>query len=595
MKNAGSFPGRRRSPRARERGHGSSRESRKRLPAGDGALQTTQGKSQTPAPDLSFEGVNNLCGCYPPDTNGDVGANHYMQWVNTSYAVYDKNTGAQIQAPRTGNTLFTGVPVCSTTNSGDPVTIYDQFAHRWVASQFGPTGNPPYYQCVAVSTTDDATGTWCAYGFNVHNTKFNDYPKIGVWPSQHAYMMTANQFVLGAAFGGVGVWAFERDQMLQCHTARFVYQDMEALQPYLSTTLPADADGNTPPPANAPAPLVSINQDGSGLPQDQIQIWNATVDWGDSVDHGRAQHGRPGGALRREPLRLQQLHSAAGTSVKLQTLSDRIMYRAQYRNFGTWPTIVTSHSVDVGSDRAGVRWYNIQNTGSGWSMRDQGTYAPSDGLNRWMPSAAMDKSGDIAVGYSVANSTTFPGIRYAGRLATDPPGTLGTEQTIIDGSGSQTGPVGRWGDYSNMAIDPTDDCTFFYTQEYIQTTGADQLADEGRQVHVPVLRPTAWPAAASAPTSPPPPPPPPPAVTTQHRDRQPRSSRAPRTSVSTATIAGATSRSRSRSPSTARASLRPMSTRTESSTSAARISGGRMDACRLRTRARRSCSTGMTC
>ncbi len=198
------------------------------LPEGDGALQTTPGKTQTPPPSLTFDGINNMCGCYPPDTNGDVGGTQYMQWVNLHFAIYDKNTGAQLQAPRPGNQLFTGVPVCSTTNCGDPVTIYDQFAHRFVASQFGPTGAPPYYQCVAVSTSDDATGTWCAYGFNVHNTKFNDYPKMGVWPSQHAYMMTANQFP-PSGFGGVGVWALERDQMIAdgCPAARMVYQDMD--------------------------------------------------------------------------------------------------------------------------------------------------------------------------------------------------------------------------------------------------------------------------------------------------------------------------------------------------------------------------------
>ena len=475
----------------------------KSLPAGDGALQTTQGKSQTPAPDLSFEGVTNLCGCYPPDTNGDVGGTQYMEWVNTSYAVYDKNTGAQIQAPRTGNTLFAGVPVCSTTNSGDPVTIYDQFAHRWVASQFGPTGNPPYYQCVAVSTTDDATGTWCAYGFNVHNTKFNDYPKMGVWPSQHAYMMTANQF--GAdGFGGVGVWALERDQMIAngCPAARFIYQDMDSIDPYLSPLMPADADGDTPPPASAPAPLVSINQDGSGLPQDQLQIWNATVDWSGTPSMTVAHESDVQAAPFDENLcDFGNCIPQPGTSVKLQTLSDRIMFRAQYRNFGTWQTIVTSHSVDVGSDRAGARWYHLEKQGSGaWGMRDQGTYAPADGLNRWMPSAAMDKSGDIAVGYSTSNGTApnYPSIKYATRLATDPPGELGTEQTIMTGGGSQTGTIGRWGDYSSMSVDPTNDCTFYYAQEYIQTTGATTWRTRIGKFTIPECGPPPTAAATSA-------------------------------------------------------------------------------------------------
>ena len=340
------------------------------LPEGDGALQTKPGKTTTPPPSLSFEGINNLCGCYPPDTNGDVGGTQYMEWVNTHFAIYDKNTGAQLQAPRPGNQLFTGLPVCGSVNSGDPVTIYDSYAGRFVASQFGPTGSPPYYQCVAVSTSDDATGTWCAYEFNVHNTKFNDYPKMGVWPAQHAYMMTANQFP-ASGFGGVGVWALERDQMIAngCPSARFVYQDMDPIEPYLSTMIPADADGATAPPADAPAPLVSINQDGSGLQNDAIQIWNATVDWTGTPSMTVTHDTDVQAAAFDENLcDFGACIPQPGTCVTLQTLSDRIMFRAQYRNFGNWQTIVTSHSVDVGNDRAG-------RAGTTWRSRAPATGA----------------------------------------------------------------------------------------------------------------------------------------------------------------------------------------------------------------------------
>ena len=348
--------------------------------------------------------MNNGCGCYPPDTNGAAGQNHYVQVVNAQFAAWTK-TGTQVVPPTTINTLFPGTPHCGSLNRGDPVVVYDQFAQRFVISQFafnGSGGTPPYWECTAVSATSDPTGIWCGYEFEVSPTKFNDYPKIGVWPSQNAFTMTANQFLLGASYAGVGIWAFERDAMLNCQTARFVYQDMEAIDPYMPATLPADADGDTPPPAGAPAPFVSINQDGSGLPQDQIQITNATVDWSGTpsitITHDTDIQAAPYdenlcdfGACIPQP----------GTTVKLQTLSDRGMWRAQYRNFGGWQTLVTSHSVDVGSDRAGARWYSIEKIGTGaWHMHDQGTFAPADGLNRWMPSAAMDKSGDIAVGYS---------------------------------------------------------------------------------------------------------------------------------------------------------------------------------------------------
>src|SRR4029079_150585 len=251
------------------------------LPEGDGALQTKSSGTRTPAPDQNFEGINNMCSCYPPDTNGAAGATQYVQVVNAHFAVLTK-TGTQVVPPTTINTLFPGTPHCATLNRGDPAVVYDQFTQRWVITQFAFSGGgnvPPYWECTAVATTSDAAGSWCGYEFQVHAQKFNDYPKIGVWPSQNAYTMTANQFLLGASYAGVGIWAFERDQMLNCQTARFVYQDMEAIDPYLPATLPADADGALAPPAGAPAPFVSINQDGSGLPQDQIQITTATVDW----------------------------------------------------------------------------------------------------------------------------------------------------------------------------------------------------------------------------------------------------------------------------------------------------------------------------
>ncbi len=452
--------------------------------SGDGALQTSKGSSTMPSTALNFDGVGsqgNPCNCFPADANGDVGPSHYMQWVNDSYAIWNK-AGTQVVPPTAGNALFTSRTVCGISNDGDPVVLYDQFSKRWVAGQFALPNDPlgPFYQCIAVSTSSDPTGTWCSYEFLVHATKMNDYPKLGVWPAQNAYMMTVNQFDAVNGFAGVGVLAFERSQMIAdgCQVARMVYQDMESIDPYLPPLLPADADGDTPPPAAAPAPLVGMNFDGSGLPQDQLQIWNAKVDWSGApsmivthdVDLQAAAYDtnlcdNNGQSCIEQP----------GTTARLQTLTDRIMHRAQYRNFGGWETIVTSHSVDAGGDRAAPRWYHLERIGIGsgsWTIRDQGTFAPTDTLNRWMPSAAMDRSGDIAVGYSVADSTTYPGVRYAGRLASDPPGGLAQgEATLVAGSGSQTDPRGRWGDYSNMAVDPLDDCTFWYTQEYVKSTG----------------------------------------------------------------------------------------------------------------------------
>ena len=247
-----------------------------------------------------------------------------------------------------------------------------------------------------------------------------------------------------------------------------------------------------------------------------------------------------------------------GTTVKLQTLSDRGMWRAQYRNFGGWQTLVTSHSVDVGNDRAGARWYSIEKIGSGdWHMHDQGTFAPADGLNRWMPSAAMDKSGDIAVGYSTSNGTApnYPSISYAARLATDPPGTARhraaahCRHRLADGHreplGRLLGHVRRPGRRLHLLVH----------DRVHPDDGRDAVAHAHRLVQVPVVRaapgaaaasaaaPAAAPAAASA-TS---------ARARTRRARAPgRSFRAPPTSASTATTAGATWSSRSPSTSTTR-------------------------------------------
>ena len=382
----------------------------------DTVVQRSAPGPRVPAPLLTFEGINNINGVLPPDTNGDVGPDHYMQWVNLSFAMYDKTNGDLVAGPFPGNTLFTGLAHCGSQNAGDPVVLYDQFAGRWLGSQF--TGDN--YMCIAISSTSDPTGSWCAYEFLPNPAEFPDYPKFGVWPSQNAYMMTATQF--SNTFDGFALVGYERDRMLACQTARMVYQNMYDIDPNLPFIMPADADGDTPPPDGAPAPIVVLNFDGTGLPEDQLQVWNATIDWNApsiSVVHDTDLQAAPFDSNLCDYER--NCIPQPGTTRKLDTLSNRLMHRVQYRNFGGWETMVTSQSVDTGNDHAGVRWYHLENIGgAGWGIRDQGTYAP-DAVNRWMPSAAMDKSGDIAVGYSASDGTSvFPSVRYSGRLASDP-------------------------------------------------------------------------------------------------------------------------------------------------------------------------------
>jgi hypothetical protein len=161
------------------------------------------------------------------------------------------------------------------------------------------------------------------------------------------------------------------------------------------------------------------------------------------------------------------------TTVRIDALAGRlVLFRAQYRNFGTHESIVFNHTVDAGGQQAGVRWYEIRDPGNNPLIYQQSTYAPDDGIHRWMASAAMDRSGNFAIGYSVASSTFYPSIYYSGRLATDPLGELSQGEALLQlGSGSQTSSGNRWGDYSMLGVDPVDDCTFWYTSEYVQFTG----------------------------------------------------------------------------------------------------------------------------
>ncbi len=442
-------------------------------PTGEADPVVQSGPVGTSAPGTlqNFEGINNVDSVLPPDTNGDVGPNHYVQTVNLSFAIWNKS-GTLLYGPADINTLWSGFGgVCQTTNDGDPIVLYDHLADRWLISQFALPNFPfgPFYQCIAISKTGDPTGQYHRYQFLYSNSKMNDYPKFGVWPD--GYYMAVNQFNQGTlSWGGQGTVAFERSKMLNGQSAKMVKFDLNSTDPNLGGMLPADLDGAAPP-SGAANPFVLFDDDAWGYSPDRLQVWEFKVNWS-----------RP---KRSTFQRAALLNTAAfdsnlcgyarncipqpgGTNV--DAISDRLMYRLQYRNFGTHQSMVTNHTVDVGSDHAGIRWYELRKTTGSWSIYQQGTYAP-DGDHRWMGSIAMDSVGNMALGYSVSSGTTFPSIRYTGRLANDPLGQMTQgEGMLIAGFGYQTHSSGRWGDYSMMAVDPTND-NFWFTTEYYQTTG----------------------------------------------------------------------------------------------------------------------------
>jgi uncharacterized membrane protein len=429
----------------------------------DMALQHTAALAptlQAPTAGLGFEGLGNASlgftvNSAPPDTNGAVGATQYVQWVNSSFAVFNKSTGALIAGPTAGNSLFASLGGgCAANNDGDPIAQYDKLANRWVLTQFSVT-TTPFLQCVAVSTTSDATGTYNVYSFQYPN--FDDYPKMSVWPD--AYYITFNMFN-GNTFVGADACAYDRNAMLNGQPATQVcFQQGSSV----GGLLPSDLDGTTAPPAGSPNFLVFFGTNNLNLFKFHVDFatpGNSTFT-GPTVIPVTAFSPLCGGGT---------CVPQAGDPQQLDSLADRLMYRLAYRNFGTHESLVVNHSVVAGAG-GGVRWYEIQNPNGTPTVAQQSTFAPDSNF-RWMGSVAMDKAGDMAMGYSVSGTGINPSIAFTGRLATDPASTMQTETTIISGSGAQNGGLTRWGDYSAITVDPVDDCTFWYTDEYIKTTGS---------------------------------------------------------------------------------------------------------------------------
>ena len=401
----------------------------------------------------------------PPDSSGAVGATQYVQIVNQSLAVFDKSTKTATYGPVASQTLWSGFGgPCQTDNDGDATAVYDRISGRWVISQFAVTA-APYYQCVAVSATSDATGAYYRYAFS-YGSVFPDYPKLGVWPD--AYYTTFNMFN-GNTFAGAKLCAYDRAMML---TGAAATQQCFQLSTSFGGVLPSDQDGATAPPAGSPNYMMNFGSN-------SLNLWKFHVDWATPANSSLS-------ARQTIPVATFSTACGGGTCVtqsgvtqKLDSLGDRLMYRLASRNFtgtGAHESLVVNHSVKVGTTNknpyTGVRWYEIRSPGTTPVVFQQSTYAPDTNF-RWMGSIAMDKLGDIALGYSVSSSALRPAIRYTGRLSADALNTLQAETSIIEGTGSQSGSnLARWGDYSEMTIDPVDDCTFWYTTEYLKNTGA---------------------------------------------------------------------------------------------------------------------------
>jgi hypothetical protein len=424
----------------------------------DPIRQSFFGQTLTDTTIQNYEGVG-PSGYLPPDTDGDVGPNNYFQVVNVRFAVYDKN-GNKLIGPLNNSSLFTGLP--HNHNDGDAVVLYDQDADRWLFSQFSLPNYPngPSYQMVAISQTGDPTGSWYRYQFTF-TYDLPDYPKISVW--KDAYYMSIRG-ITGSNLS-CQIVAMDRASMIAgSPTASMVMLPIPA-----EGNLPADCDSDFPPDGT-PCPVCYLTNGSSAA----IHLYEFHVDWVNTSNSTLtlattipiSPFSSWGWSFNTVPQK--------GTNVLVDAFSRKfIMFRMPFRKFSDHWSMLLNTTVKLDAPvHAGIRWMEVRNSGSGWNLYQESTYAP-DSNWRWMGSIAMDTTGNITLGFSISSSNMYPSIRYTGRMHSDSLGVMTiAERGIINGGGCQTHSSGRWGDYSAMTADPTVFGKFWYTQEYYETTSS---------------------------------------------------------------------------------------------------------------------------
>src|SRR5438552_15412229 len=485
-----------------------------------------------PGPLLTFEGLGNTCGCQPSDSEGDVGPNHYIEAINESIKIFDKS-GNTLSGPTSYNSFFsglTGTP-CANANDGDPYVIYDTAADRWLISDFAFTSFPgsSFWQCIGVSqTSDPVSGGWFLYALQVdpaHPTYLGDYPKFALWnsggsPAQNAYFLTMNLFTSFTTFNGMRSYALDRASMLAGGPTNAIGFTLSAADVGDSYSfIAASFRTGNPPPAGRNEMVLAIDSPATGgVTLTQVHARFFHVDFANPVNsvfgvganHAPNAEITVNGFVDAFTNTTYDLVPQQGTTTKLDTLGDKIMTPVVYQNRGGTESLWADQTVmeNYPNGPTAVRWYQFDVTGGNFpatALQQQSWDNTIDGLWRWMPSIAVDQSGNTVIGYSTSNTTIFPSIRYAGRLAADPPSNLAQGEAIMFAGVSRFNG-NRWGDYTRTEVDPSDGMSFWHINQYAQNgdwhtrIGKFNFQGVGGSP-TPTPTPTATPIATATPTA----------------------------------------------------------------------------------------------
>jgi len=458
-----------------------------------------------PAPALSsFDGITaaeDIQTQHDADPNGAIGTKQYLEWTNVALEAYDKVTFAPVwSSPHAGEWPWNNnanTPDCDgTAIHGDGFVVFDRLASRWVvgAHSTPPKGQSNYYYCIAVSNTDDLSSSslaWYAYEFSLNpilgvNSKgvsyFPDWPKLATWGDAYYIGFDILDPSYNYAISGAGFCALDRTNILNGTTANPMqcFKD-GTYHPYLMhSPIPADVEGTTAPPQGRDEFFLSIQnppRDGKTLTTNALNLWDFHVDWANpansTFNHSQVSVPAytPGCYTLAKPTDTvcvpQPGTKIGGGHFLIDSVADRLMPRLAYRNFGSYESFLISHTIKTGkgsNNETGVGWYEFRANGSGSpSLYQSGQFSP-DPIFRFMPSMAQDKVGNVAMGYSVANTKMHPGIRAIGwKLGS----TQKKVEMIIQNGGGDQENSALWGDYTSMTVDPVDECTFWYVNEYL--------------------------------------------------------------------------------------------------------------------------------